>query len=160
MPWEKSGEEFDAERAKSYIIGLSRDIENLKSRNKDLAAQKKDAGSGTAELKAENLKLKVQLNTGLNDRQIARLTGDTFDEMMEDAAAYAEETGVELRSAFDTEDDPTGTPGNDQGDPNDVDDEGQRQVGRNFKPPVREPGRTSEEAIDYDALAREIGVGY
>src|SRR5699024_2361821 len=136
MPWEKNDEEFDAEKAKAFIIGLNRNIENLKSRNKDLVAQKKNAGSGAKELEAENLKLKVQIETGLSDKQIARLNGGTLDEMLEDAAAYAEETGIELRSLLEPDESPEGTPGTDQGDSDDGEEEAGEQVARNFRAPA------------------------
>lgn len=160
MPWEKNGEEFDAERAKAYIVGLNRDVENLKARNKDLLSKSKDAGKGSKELREENLKLQVQIQTGLNDRQIARLTGDTLDEMLEDAEAYAEETGIELRSLLEPDEDSTGTPGNDQGDPDDGENEEQKQVARNFRPPAQKPGTPSSENVDYDKIAQGLDLGF
>lgn len=161
MPWEKSGEEFDAEKAKTLILGLNRTIDNLKARNKDLLSAKKSAGEGSDELKSENLKLKIQLHTGLNDKQVARLNGDTFDEMLEDADSYAAETGIELRSFFESEQSPTGTPGNDQGGEGEGYEDGEREpVGRDFRPPTRKHGQTSGQSVDLSALAKEIDFGF
>jgi len=161
MPWEKNGEEFDAEKAKAFIVGLNRTIDNLKSRNKDLVAQKKSAGEDGEGLKAENLKLKVQIHTGLTDKQIARLNGDTFEEMMEDAENYAAETNIELRSLLEPDSDSTGTPGNGQGNQGEGEGEGEREpVARNFRPPAQGRGEPSGQSVDMDELAKQIDFGF
>src|SRR5699024_11608581 len=84
-------------------------------------AKTKNAGSTNSELQAENDRLKIQLQTGLNDRQVARLVGDTLEEKLADAEAYAEETGIELRSIFDSE--AEGTPGDPAGAEDEEDEE-------------------------------------
>lgn len=103
MPWEKNGEEFNAETAKQLILNLRGEKKTLQDRLKDSNAKSKNAGSEKSELQQENDRLKIQLQTGLNDRQVARLVGDTLEEKLADAEAYAEETGIELHSFFDSE---------------------------------------------------------
>lgn len=107
VPWEDG--EFNEEKAKSLILNLRNEKKVLQDRNKDLNAKVKNSGSDSASTKAENDKLKIQIATGLSDRQVARLVGDTLEEKMADAEAYAEETGIELRSLLEPE--AEGTPG-------------------------------------------------
>lgn len=107
VPWEDG--EMDEAKAKSLILNLRNEKKVLQDRNKDLNAKVKNSGSDSASAKAENDKLKIQIATGLSDRQVARLVGDTLEEKMADAEAYAEETGIELRSLLEPE--AEGTPG-------------------------------------------------
>lgn len=57
----------------------------------------------TSALARENALLKVRLETGLTERQAARLVGDDYDALAADAKAYMEEHGI-ARSE-DSEDD-------------------------------------------------------
>lgn len=148
IPWEQDGEEFDADKAKSYLTNLLSDKKKLQDRLTKLTSDSKDKGSRAGELEKENLRLKVQLNTGLSDRQVARLVGSDFDELMADAEAYAEETGIELRSFIEPAD--AGTPGDDPqgGDGNEGDE--QKQINRNFIPPRRT--ETPEDSYDAKSI--------
>lgn len=153
VPWERDGEEFDADKAKAYLNTLLSDKEKLQTRNKELQAKQK-SGSGEAEdLRKENLKLQVQMQTGLNDSQVKRLVGDTLDEMLEDAEAFASETGVELRSFFETPE-AEGTPDEDQGGAQG--DPESKYVPRNF----RAPGQSQPipDAVDYDKIAAGLDI--
>lgn len=48
--------------------------------------------------------LKVQLETGLSEKQVSRLTGDDYDALLEDAKAYAEENEITLKGQEPDED--------------------------------------------------------
>src|SRR5699024_11979464 len=91
MPREKDGVEFDADKAKQLTLNLRGEKKTLQERLKESNAKTKNAGSTNSELQAENDRLKIQLQTGLNDRQVARLVGDT----------RSEEHTSELQSRFD-----------------------------------------------------------
>src|SRR5699024_2636255 len=120
--------------AKQLILNLRNEKKTLQDRNRDLSSQKKSAGSTNSELQAENDRLKIQLQTGLNDKQVARLVGDTLEEKLPDAEAYAEETGIELRSFFDSEDE--GTPQDPAGAEDDEDEE-KPTPGMNYGAPAQ-----------------------
>lgn len=153
MPWEKEGEEFDAEKAKQLIINLRNEKKSLQDRNRDLSSQKKTAGSTSAELQKENDKLKIQLATGLNDRQVARLVGDTLEEKMADAEAYAEETGIELRSFLEPEAEGSGTPQDEAGAEGNEDEQKPPQ-GMNYRAPAQKQQGVPE--VDLEELAKGL----
>ena len=151
MPWEKDGEEFDADKAKQLILNLRGEKKTLQERLKESNAKTKNAGSTNSELQAENDRLKIQLQTGLNDRQVARLVGDTLEEKLADAEAYAEETGIELRSFFDSE--AEGTPG----DPAGAEDEGDEEKptpGMNYRAPAQKQQGVPEP--DLASMAQDL----
>ena len=151
MPWEKNGEEFDADKVKQLILNLRGEKKTLQDRLKDSNAKTKSAGSTNSELQAENDRLKIQLQTGLNDRQVARLVGDTLEEKLAYAEAYAEETGIELRSFLDSE--AEGTPG----DPAGAEDEGEDEKpapGLNYRAPAQKQQGVPE--VDLDDLAANL----
>lgn len=151
-PWDKDGEEFDADKARRYLSNLLSDKQKLQDR---LDTQKKGSEEKYANLEAENVKLKVQLNTGLSDKQVARLVGDTFEEKMKDAEAYAEETGFELHSFFESEDS-ADTPGDGQGANDDGEQEPEKQVNRNFNPPQN--GGQGIQAPDYGDIVKKLDL--
>lgn len=153
VPWERDGEEFDADKAKAYLNTLLSDKEKLQTRNRELQAKQKSGSGEVEDLRKENLKLQVQMQTGLNDSQIKRLVGDTLDEMLEDAEAFASETGVELRSFFETPE-AEGTPDEDQGGAQG--DSESKYVSRNF----RAPGQSQPipDAVDYDKIAAGLDI--
>lgn len=151
MPWEKAGEEFDAEKAKQLIQNLRAEKKTLQDRNKDLSTKTKSAGSEKTSLQAENDRLKIQLQTGLNDRQVARLVGDTLEEKMADAEAYAEETGIELRSFLEPE--AEGTPPEGAG----AEGEGEEEKptpGMNYRAPAQKQQGIPEP--DLEEMARDL----
>lgn len=147
VPWEQDGQEFDADKAKKYLTALLEDKTKLQERLSKLTTSSKDKGSKAAELEKENLRLKVQLNTGLSDRQVARLVGDDFDALMQDAEAYASETGLELRSFIN--DPEAGTAGEGQSQEND-EGEQQRQFVSDYSPPRRQ--MVPEDTYDAKAI--------
>ena len=151
MPWEKDGEEFDADKAKQLILNLRGEKKTLQERLKESNAKTKNAGSTNSELQAENDRLKIQLQTGLNDRQVARLVGDTLEEKLADAEAYAEETGIELRSFFDSE--AEGTPGDPAGAEDDEDEE-KPTPGMNYRAPAQKQQGIPEP--DYASMAQDL----
>lgn len=125
VPWEKPGEVFDQDRAKSYLEAITADRDKareerdkVQARLKEATDSKKGASAREKELQKENILLKVQMKTGLSDRQIQRLVGDTEEALLEDAGLFAEETGIELRDLIGD----VGTPGEEPGA-----DEGQEQ---------------------------------
>src|SRR5699024_3098426 len=134
LQWEKDGDEFDAEAAKKLIHNLRDDKKTLHERLKYSNTKTKNAGSTNSELQTENDRLNIQIQTGLNDRQVARLVGDTLEEKLADAEAYAEETGIELRSFFDSE--AEGTPGDPAG-AEDEEDEEKPTPGMNYRAPAQ-----------------------
>lgn len=154
VPWEDG--QFDEEKAKQLILNLRKEKESLQTRLKDANAKSKNAGSASADLQAENDKLKIQLQTGLNDRQVARLVGDTLEEKLEDAKAYADETGVELRSFFDTDagEGTPGEPGSEGGENGDGGQQPEPQVGLNYRAPTQQVQQPAEE--DLGKMAQEI----
>lgn len=153
-PWERDGEEFDAEKAKAYLTALAGDKEKLQTRNKELQSKSK-SGSGEADaLRKENLKLQVQMQTGLNDSQIKRLVGSTFDELMEDAGEFASETNVELRSFFEAPEDAEGTPGEDPDGAQEPQEP--KNFGRNFRAPGQD--QPIPDTIDYDKEAARLDI--
>ena len=153
VPWNDG--EFDEEKAKQLILNLRKEKESLQTRLKDANAKSKNAGSASADLQAENDKLKIQLQTGLNDRQVARLVGDTLEEKLEDAKAYAEETGVELKSFFDT-DTGEGTPAGPGGEGGEGEQQSQQEprVGLNYRAPTQQVQQPVEE--DLGQMAQEL----
>lgn len=60
------------------------------------AAQRKKDAEARAKLERENLVLKVQRETGLDEDVIERLKGETVEELVADAKAFAEKVGFEL----------------------------------------------------------------
>lgn len=153
IPWDKDGEEFNEEKARSYLESLHADKTKLQERLKD-AQSKSKSGSGEAEaLRKENLKLQVQMQTGLNDSQIKRLVGGTFDELMEDAEAFASETNVELRSFF-GDPDAEGTPDEDQDGAQEPQET--KDFGRNFRAPGQ--NQPIPDTIDYDKEAARLDI--
>lgn len=151
MPWEKDGEEFDAAKAKQLILNLRNEKKTLQDRNRDLSSQKKSAGSTNSELQAENDRLKIQLQTGLNDKQVARLVGDTLEEKLADAEAYAEETGIELRSFFEPE--AEGTPPEEAGAEGEEEEE-KPTPGMNYRAPAQKQQGVPEP--DLAEMAQEL----
>lgn len=152
MPWDREGETFDEDKARKWIADLVGDKEKLQERLSKATSSSKGKAGEAEELRKENLRLKVQIHTGLDDRQIARLVGNTFEEVMEDAAAYAEETGIELRSLI--EDDDAGT--QDQDDPG-ADREGQtKSVERNYRNPGQQVIQEAE--VDLSEIAAGLDV--
>lgn len=100
---------WDAERTKEEI--RKRNVENskLRKRTKDaedkaakwdeyqksllskeerLAAEAAESGTTASKLADENNRLRVRLETGLTERQVARLVGSNYDELLEDAEAF------------------------------------------------------------------------
>lgn len=152
MPWDREGETFDEDKARKWIADLVGDKEKLQERLSKATSSSKGKAGEAEELRKENLRLKVQIHTGLDDRQIARLVGNTFEEVMEDAAAYAEETGIELRSLI--EDDDAGT--QDQDDSG-VGHEGQaKTVERNYRNPGQQVIQEAE--VDLSEIAAGLDV--
>lgn len=153
VPWDKDGEEFNEEKARAYLENLYADKTKLQERLKD-AQSKSKSGSGEAEeLRKENLKLQVQMQTGLNDSQIKRLVGGTFEELMEDAEAFASETNVELRSFF-GDPDAEGTPGEDPDGAQEPQEP--KDFGRNFRAPGQ--NQPIPDTIDYDKEAARLDI--
>lgn len=154
VPWEQDDAgEFDPEAAKRYLSALHADKEKLQTRLKD-AQSKSKSGSGEAEaLRKENLKLQVQMQTGLNDSQIKRLVGGTFEELMEDAEEFASETNVELRSFF-GDPDAEGTPGEDPDGAQEPQEP--KDFGRNFRAPGQD--QPIPDTIDYDKEAARLDI--
>lgn len=155
-PWEKEGEEFDAERAKAHLTRLLDDKARLQERLRDAGNAKKDSSNETEELRKENLLLKVQMKTGLSDRNLSRLVGTTEEELLEDAELFAEETGIELRSFID----PTaGTPGDESG----ADDEGEgKEQEKSFSTSYRTPGGQSlagRDEPDFAGIIEGLEIG-
>lgn len=118
VPWEQDGEEFNAEKAKSYLTAILSDRDKAreerdtyKDRLASASTSKKEATAKEKDLQRENIRLKVQMQTGLSDRQIQRLVGDTEEALLEDAGLFAEETGIELRNLIGD----VGTPGEEPG---------------------------------------------
>ncbi|MEY4081471.1 MAG: hypothetical protein RL430_1901 [Actinomycetota bacterium] len=72
--------EFDAQRARRTIDRLRRERNDAREKAKG-AANSPELSS----LKAENMRLKVALSTGLDADLADRLRGDTEDELLEDA---------------------------------------------------------------------------
>lgn len=149
VPWEDG--EFDEEKAKKLILNLRDEKKTLQDRLKDSNAKSKSAGSEKSALQTENDKLKIQLQTGLNDRQVARLVGDTLEEKMADAEAYAEETGIELRSFFEPEAEGTSPEG--AGAEGDEDDE-KPSPGLNYRAPAQKQEGIKE--VDLGDLAKDL----
>ncbi len=149
VPWNEG--EFDEEKAKSLILSLRSENKTLKDRLKDSTAKSKSNGSAKDELQKENVNLKVQLATGLNDRQVARLVGDTLEEKMQDAEAYAEETGIELRSFLEPE--AEGTP-EDRVGAEGEEEERKPAPGMNYRAPAQKVETPPE--VDIDALSKEL----
>lgn len=156
-PWDKDGEKYDEEKARNLIVNLRQEKSDLQSRlaqaetDRDTYKSRLDNTSKNSktktnevkELEKENIKLHVQIQTGLDDKQVNRLVGDTLEEKLEDAKAYAEETGIELRSIFE---EPGGTP-DDQGQ----DEEKEKPVERNYRAPGG-PSRVEEPFNPKDFL--------
>lgn len=152
MPWDREGETFDEDKARKWIADLVGDKEKLQERLSKATSSSKGKAGEAEELRKENLRLKVQIHTGLDDRQIARLVGNTFEEVMDDAAAYAEETGIELRSLI--EDDDAGT--QDQDDSG-AGHEGQtKSVERNYRNPGQQVIQEAE--VDLSEIAAGLDV--
>lgn len=154
VPWEQDGEEFDAEKAKSYLTSLLNDKQKLQDRNKELQSKSKSGSSEAEELRKENLKLQVQMQTGLNDNQIKRLVGDSLDELMADAEAFAEETGITLRSFFEDPEAGEGTPDEDQDGAQGESEP--KHVSRNFRAPGQK--QAIEEPVDYDKISANLDI--
>lgn len=152
MPWDREGETFDEDKARKWIADLVGDKEKLQERLSKATSSSKGKAGEAEELRKENLQLKVQIHTGLDDRQIARLVGNTFEEIMEDAAAYAEETGIELRSLI--EDDDAGT--QDQDDSGAGHEEQAKSVGRNYRNPGQQVIQEAE--VDLSEIAAGLDV--
>lgn len=112
-------EEFDLDRAKAKIRKVNREAENLRKRLKDTEgplaelkklqdAQKSDSEkvadriSSTEkerdELRDENNRLRIQMEFGLTDAQVKRLTGSNLDELRTDAEDFVEENNIKTGS--------------------------------------------------------------
>lgn len=150
VPWENG--EFDEEKAKSLILNLRSEKKTLQDRLKDTQTKSKNAGSEKSELQKENDKLKIQLQTGLNDRQVARLVGETLEEKMADAEAYAAETGIELRSFLDSE--AEGTPPEGAGAEEEEDEQEKPTPGLNYRAPAQK--RQGIPEVDLKDLAADL----
>lgn len=151
VPWEKDGEEFDAEKAKSYLTALHEDKTKLQERLKSATDGKKDASGREKDLLKENTRLKVQMKTGLSDRQIQRLVGDTEDELLEDAQLFAEETGVELHDFTAS----VGTPGNDPDGGEGEGGEEPKQFSQNYRTPQGQTAGT-HDAPDFKGIIENM----
>lgn len=147
VPWEQDGEEFDAEKAKGYLNALLSDKEKLKERLQSTSESKRGASAREKELQKENTLLKVQMKTGLSDRQIQRLVGDTEEALLEDASLFAEETGIELNDFTASVGAPGDNPDGDEGAGN----EEPKQYSTNYRTPQ---GQTagSHEAPDLKGI--------
>lgn len=150
VPWEDG--EMDEAKAKALILNLRNEKKVLQDRNKELGAKAKNAGSEKGGLQQENDKLKIQLATGLNDRQVARLVGETLEEKMADAEAYAEETGIELRSFLDSE--AEGTPPEGAGAEEEEDEQEKPTPGLNYRAPAQK--RQGIPEVDLKDLAADL----
>lgn len=64
------------------------------SKEERLAAEAAEKGTAASNMALENARLKVQLATGLTERQVARLVGSDFDELLADAEAFKAEAGI------------------------------------------------------------------
>lgn len=120
-PWEKSGDEFDAEKAKKFVYDLTADKERL-AEEKAAASSERDefktkveeqeaAGLSESEklqkqleeLKAnppkdesaqlENVRLRLAITKGLTEAQANRLRGNSPEELEADVAVMLEELG-------------------------------------------------------------------
>lgn len=159
VPWEKDGEEFDAEKAKSYLNAIASDRDKarkerdtLKDRLKTASDGKKDSTAREKDLQQENVRLKVQLKTGLSDQQIKRLVGDNEDELLEDAQLFAEETGIELTDFTAS----AGTPGTGSGDGEDEGEQG-KQFSTNYRTPQNQ-SMADHEQVNYAELAASLDI--
>lgn len=152
MPWDREGETFDEDKARKWIADLVGDKEKLQERLSKATSSSKGKAGEAEDLRKENLQLKVQIHTGLDDRQIARLVGNTFEEVMEDAAAYAEETGIELRSLI--EEDDAGT--QDQDDSGAAPEGQTKSVERNYRNPGQQVIQEAE--VDLSEIAAGLDV--
>lgn len=63
---------------------------------RELAEARTQLETSAADARKNDL-LKVQLETGLSEKQVSRLTGDDYDALLEDAKAYAEENDIALK---------------------------------------------------------------
>src|SRR5699024_837083 len=145
------GEAFDADEAKQIMRTLRGLQKTVQDRLKEPNAKAANAAATNSELQAEGDRLKIQLQTGLNDRQVARLVGDTLEEKLADAEAYAEETGIELRSFFDSE--AEGTPGDPAG-AEDEEDEEKPTPGMNYRAPAQKQQGITEP--DLASMAQDL----
>lgn len=160
VPWEKDGEEFDAEKAKSYLNAIASDRDKarqerdaLKDRLKAATDGKKDSTGQVKELQQENIRLKVQLKTGLSDQQIKRLVGDNEDALMEDAQLFAEEVGIELRDFT------AGAGATDEGSDGGEGDEGQpKQFSANYRTPQGN-SMSEHDQTDFAKLVESFDIG-
>lgn len=61
---------------------------SLKSKEEQLAGEVSEKDKNLAETRRENWLLKIQIKTGLSDKQLGRLKGDDFDELLADAKEF------------------------------------------------------------------------
>jgi hypothetical protein len=120
-PWEKSGTEFDAEKARKYVYDLTRDKETLttekaavvqerdalktkveEAETKDLSEverlkreleKAKESKKEDPKLALENARLKLALDHGLTVAQAKRLHGSTPEELEADVPELLETLG-------------------------------------------------------------------
>lgn len=88
-----SGEEFDAERARAKIRKLNSESKNLRRRAAEAEEKAKGAGEKDEKLtalEAENLRLKIGLKHGLPESVLKRLSGNTEEELLQDAEELME----------------------------------------------------------------------
>lgn len=158
-PWEKNGESFDAEKAWSLITNLREENSTLRSEKSTLQDRLRNSSSSTKKekdeastLRKENMTLRLQMDTGLTEKQVARLVGDTFEDKMKDAEAYAEETGIELRSLIAHDSDPS--------EDQDVEGGTGGEEPKRFERNYRAPGQIvpAEDPVDYGKIAQLMDV--
>lgn len=85
---EESEGTFDAEKAAAKIRKINSENANLRKRAKDAESKVKDDGEKTQRvtaLESENLRLRVAVKHGLPEALVKRLSGETEEEMLEDA---------------------------------------------------------------------------
>ena len=89
--------EFDAKRARRTIDKLRNDLKAAKSK----ASAPADTEESAA-VKAENLRLRVALKSGLDDDLADRLRGNTEDELLADAQKLLDRFYPESKKGADT----------------------------------------------------------
>lgn len=90
---EDAGEKFDAERAREKIRKLNSESKNLRKRAAEAEEKAKGAGEKDEKLtalEAENLRLKIGLKHGLPESVLKRLSGNTEEELLQDAEELME----------------------------------------------------------------------
>lgn len=111
---EKGRKSGTDEEGQQKIKDLTKQVRDLEAAKTALETAKTELETnGRPQDKAENDRLSVALQLGLSERDAKRLVGETKDELLKDAKAFAEEHGIEIEG--DEEDGGEGEEGGESG---------------------------------------------